>query len=115
MVCLRSLQFTLTAALVALMALAVTAQAPPATLKTTDGRTVSLSELQGKVAVLSFGATWVPLAAKELPALQKLADRYAARGVPVYWVSVNSATPGAKGYQTDADLSAFAEKNGIRG
>lgn len=112
---LRRLQFAFTGALVMLLALLATAQAPQVTLKTTDDRAVSLSEWQGKIVVLSFGGTWVPLAAKELPALQKLADRYAARGVPVYWVSVNSATPGAKNYSTSADLSAFAAKNGFRG
>ncbi len=111
---LRKLQFAFTGALVALLALLATAQAPQVTLKTTDDRTVSLSEWQGKIVVLSFGGTWVPLAAKELPALQKLADRYVARGVPVYWVSVNSATPTGKGYISNADLGAFAEKNGFR-
>jgi peroxiredoxin len=112
---LRRMQFALTGALVALLALTATAQAPQVSLKTTNDGTVSSAEWQGKVVVLSFGATWVPLAAKELPALQKLADRYAARGVQVYWVSVNSATPGAKGYSTNADLSASAEKNGFHG
>lgn len=112
---LRRMQFALTFAFVALLALTVTAQAPQVSLKTIDDRTISSAEWQGKIVVLSFGATWVPLAAKELPALQKLAERYAARGVQVYWVSVNSATPGAKGYSTNADLSALAEKNGFRG
>ena len=111
---LRRLQFALTGVLLVLLALMATAQAPQVTLKTTDDHAVSLSEWQGKIIVLSFGGTWVPLAAKELPALQKLADRYAARGVPVYWVSVNSATPGGKGYMSNADLKAFAEKNGFR-
>lgn len=79
-----------------------------------DGKTVTSADLSGKVVVLSFGATWVPLAAKELPALQKLADRYAPRGVQVYWVSVNGAKPGSKNYMTDADLAAFADKRGFR-
>lgn len=112
---LRRMQFALTGVLVGLLALMATAQAPQVSLKTTDDRTVSSAEWHGKVVVLSFGATWVPLAAKELPALQKLADRYAPRGVQVYWVSVNSATPGAKGYSTNTDLSAFAEKSGFHG
>jgi peroxiredoxin len=64
--------------------------------------------------VLSYGATWVPLAAKELPALQKLAERYAGRGVQVYLVSVNSAKPGAKNFIGDADLAAFAQQRGLR-
>jgi len=40
----------------------------------------------------------VPLASKELPALQKIADRYSSRGVQVYWVSINSSKPGARNY-----------------
>lgn len=112
---LRKRQFALTGALLALLALTATAQAPQVTLRTTDDRAVGASEWRGKVVVLSFGATWVPLVAKELPALQKLADRYAARGVQVYWVSVNSAKPGAKNYSSGADLSALAEKHGFRG
>lgn len=111
---LKRMQLAFTCALLALLALTATAQAPQVTLKTTDDRPVSSSEWRGKIIVLSFGGTWVPLAAKELPALQKLADRYAARGVPIYWVSVNSATLGAKGYSSNEDLSAFAEKNGFR-
>jgi peroxiredoxin len=83
------------------------------TLHGTDGKTVSTADLKGKVTVLSFGATWVPLVSKELPALQKLADRYGSRGVQVHWVSVNSAKTGAKNYASDADLEAFAAKRGL--
>jgi peroxiredoxin len=109
---LKNLQFAVV--LGALLSLAISAQAPPISLKTTSGATVGSAELQGKVTVLSFGATWVPLAAKELPALQKLADRYAARGAQVYWVSVNSAKAGAKNFMTDADLAAYAQQRGLR-
>ncbi len=89
------------------------ASAQQITFQATDGKTVSAAELKGKLVVLSFGATWVPLAAKELPALQKLADRYAPRGVQVYWVSINSVKAGGKNFMTDADLAAFAEKRGF--
>lgn len=100
--------------LVTLLAWTALAQAPQVTFGATDGSSLGTAELRGKVTVLSFGATWVPLAAKELPALQKLADRYAARGVQVYWVSVNSAKPGAKNFMADADLAAFAQQRGLR-
>ena len=90
------------------------AYAQQVTLQGTDGKTVTMADLKDKITVLSFGATWVPLAAKELPALQKLADRYAVRGVQVFWVSVNSAKTGAKNYATDADLEAFATKRGLK-
>lgn len=83
-------------------------------LRTADGRTVNLAESKGKIVVLSFGGTWLPMASKELPALQKLADRYASRGVQVYWVSINTDKQGARNFATDADLQAFAQKNNIR-
>ena len=83
-------------------------------LRSTDGRTVNLADAKGKIVVLSFGGTWLPMASKELPALQKLADRYATRGVQVYWVSLNSDKQGARNYAADADLLAFAQKNNVR-
>jgi peroxiredoxin len=90
------------------------AQAPQVTLRGVDGSSFSLAGNRGKVIVLSFGSTAVPLVAKELPAFQKLADRYAGRDVAFYWVSINAAAPGARNYISDADLQAFAQKDGLR-
>jgi len=97
-----------------LFAVTALAQAPQVALRSTDGSTVNLAESKGKIVVLLFGATWAPMAPKELPALQKLADRYAGRSVSFYWVSINSAKAGAKNYATDAELQAFAQKHGLR-
>lgn len=94
--------------------IAALAQTPQFSLRSTDGRTINSTELRGKVVVLSFGGTWVPLASKELPALQKLADRYATRGVQVYWVSINSEKQGARTFATNEDVQAFAQKNNLR-
>jgi len=90
------------------------AQTPSVTLRSVDGAEVRLADLKGKVVVMSFGGTWVPLASKELPALQKIADRTSSRGVQVYWVSINSAKPGARNYASDADLLAFAQKHNLK-
>jgi len=92
----------------------VAQQAPQFSLRSTEGRTVSSSELRGKIVVLSFGSTTVPLTAKELVALQKQADRYSPRGVQFFWVSVNSDKAGARGYASDADLQAFTQKVNLR-
>ncbi len=97
-----------------LASIAALGQAPIATLQTTDGKTVSLADLKGKVVVLSFGGTWVPLTSRELPALQKLADRVGPRGAQVYWVSINSAQQGVRNYVSDADLQTFAQKHNLR-
>lgn len=93
---------------------AALAQGAPLSLRSTDGRTVNLADLKGKIVVLSFGGTWIPTAQKELPALQKLADRYSSRGVQVFWVSINSTKPGARSYATDEEVQAFAQKNNLR-
>jgi len=108
----RKLALTLVA--IMLVSNTVLAQADKLTLRALDGSTVNLSALRGKVVVLSFGGTWVPMASRELSALQKIADRYTPRGVQFYWVSINSARAGARNYASDADLQAFAQKHQIR-
>ncbi len=93
---------------------ATSSQSLSATLRSIDGREVRLADQKGKIVVMSFGGTWVPLASKELPALQKIADRFSSRGVQVYWVSINSSKPGARNYASDADLQAFAQKHNLK-
>lgn len=44
--------------------------APDFELSTLDGETLQLSELQGRVVVLNFWATWCPPCRAEIPALQ---------------------------------------------
>jgi thiol-disulfide isomerase/thioredoxin len=46
-----------------------------------SGGTLSLAELQGKVVVLDFWATWCPPCIEELPYLVKLAKEYESQGV----------------------------------
>jgi peroxiredoxin len=93
---------------------AALAQPQEIKLRSLDGQNVNLSDLRGKVVVMSFGGTWVPMTSRELPALQKIADRFSDRGVQVYWVSINSARPGARTYASDADIQEFAQKNTLR-
>lgn len=90
------------------------AQSRSATFQSVDGREIRLADQKGKIVVMSFGGTWVPLASKELPALQKISDRYSSRGVQVYWVSINSSKPGARNYASDADLQTFAQKHHLK-
>ncbi len=113
----KLLKTRLALTMIGLAVFAVTAmaqQAPQFSLRSTEGRTVNSSELRGKIVVLSFGSTTVPLTAKELVALQKQADRYSPRGVQFFWVSVNSDKAGARAYASDADLQAFAQKVSLR-
>jgi peroxiredoxin len=100
-------------ALLSLVALAGVAQSSHLSFKSVTGQTVNLNE-EKKIVVLSFSATWAPLASKELPALQRFADTYAGRGVPVYWVSLNSGKQGSKNYASDADVAAFTSRYGLK-
>ncbi len=100
---------------VMLGASALFAQGSNLVFKSADGRSVDLASERGRVIVLSFSATWAPLAAKELAALQKLADTYTGRPVSVYWVSINSTKQGAKSYAADGDLQSYASRAGFRG
>jgi hypothetical protein len=108
---MKRLQTTLAAlALAATLAPAAAfAQSPTGTLRTTGGGTLSIAQMRGRVVVLLFGGTIDPQSPEELPALQKLASRYAGRAVDVYWVSLDPAST------ADADLAGFANRNGYRG
>jgi peroxiredoxin len=48
--------------------------APPFTLKTPQGETVSLSDFRGKAVLLEFFATWCPHCQAEAPHLKKIAE-----------------------------------------
>ena len=45
--------------------------APPFTLKSLDGNTITLSDFKGKPVLLTFWATWCPICTEELPLLEK--------------------------------------------
>ncbi|MGH9899629.1 MAG: peroxiredoxin family protein [Pyrinomonadaceae bacterium] len=83
-------------------------------LKSLDGQTISSSSLRGKVVVLAFGASWLPLSKSHVLGIQKLADQYSGHGVEVFWVSTDSASPKSKNFATDDQVRTFAERNGLR-
>jgi thiol-disulfide isomerase/thioredoxin len=51
------------------------------------GKKVSLSDYAGRPVLLSFWATWCTVCHDELPALQRLQDRYASGGLKVILVN----------------------------
>ena len=79
-------------------------------LRAIDGEAVTSQSLRGEVAVLAFGAAWLPLTRTQLESVKKLADQYAGRGVAVYWVSVDSENPKSKNYVSDEQLRDLARK-----
>ena len=59
-----------------------------------EGGSVRLSELKGNVVLLNVWATWCIPCRTEMPSIQALHDRYAARGLKVVAVSVDN--PGSE-------------------
>jgi thiol-disulfide isomerase/thioredoxin len=57
--------------------------APDWTLKDSDGKEHSLSEYRGKVVVMDFWATWCPPCRAAMPGIQKVHEKYKAKGVVV--------------------------------
>jgi thiol-disulfide isomerase/thioredoxin len=49
---------------------------PELTMKTLDGRTITTKDLEGKVAIFNFWATWCPPCRAEIPDLVKLQEQY---------------------------------------
>jgi len=79
--------------------------APAFTLPDLKGRTVSSKDLAGKVAVLSFGATWCDSCTSELKSLETLQARF-PNDVAVYFVALDG--------RGEKDVKPFMEKNGFR-
>ena len=75
-----------------------------------DGGTVASESLRGKVVVLAFGASWLPLTRNQMEGVKKIADRYASRGVAAYWVSTDSDNPKSKNFVADDELRGLAQK-----
>ena len=64
--------------------------APDFTVQDSD-RKVTLSELQGKVVVLNFWATWCPPCIEEMPSLVEMQRRMKDKGITVLAVSLDES------------------------
>jgi peroxiredoxin len=61
--------------------------APDFTLASPDGKTVQLAAYRGRVVFLNFWATWCPPCLEEMPAMERLYQRFRDRGLVVLAVS----------------------------
>ena len=62
-------------------------QAPQFTLKDLNGRTVRLSDYQGKVVLINFWATWCPPCRAEMPDLVRLQREHAKQGLQIIGIT----------------------------
>lgn len=66
--------------------------APDFTLELFEGGSVSLSDLQGKVVLVDFWASWCPPCIEEAPALNEIYEEYRDRGVEFLGVCIWDTT-----------------------
>lgn len=64
-------------------------EVPTFTLRKDDGQVVSLADFKGKILVLNFWATWCAPCIEEMPSLNRLAERYAGKGLEIVAISVD--------------------------
>jgi len=79
--------------------------APEIRVTTLDGRSFGPEELRGRVVLVNFWATWCIPCRVEMPALQRLHERYAAEGLVVLGLSTDS--------EGRALVERYLEENGF--
>ena len=67
------------------------APAPDFTLKTLDGKDVTLSSLKGKAVMVNFWATWCEPCKIEMPWLVELQDKYRKDGFEIVGVAMDDS------------------------
>jgi peroxiredoxin len=89
-----------------------------------DGKAVvKLADFRGKVVFLNFWATWCPPCREEMPAMERLYQRYRANGLAVIAISVDSEAVTVPPFVKQNKLTfaighdpkmALAERYGVR-
>jgi peroxiredoxin len=82
-------------------------RAPEFSLRTVEGKKLSLSDYKGKAVLINFWATWCAPCKIEMPWLVALRSQYASQGFEILGVSEDDAdTPRAK-------LAKFGQEQGL--
>jgi cytochrome c biogenesis protein CcmG/thiol:disulfide interchange protein DsbE len=79
--------------------------APDFTLKTLDGKDVTLSSLKGKAVMVNFWATWCEPCKIEMPWMVELQDKYRKDGFEIVGVAMDDSD--------NKEIAAFAKKMNV--
>ncbi|GIV75666.1 MAG: hypothetical protein KatS3mg050_0060 [Litorilinea sp.] len=98
--------------------------APPFTVTTFDGETISLEDLRGKGVVLNFWASWCDPCREEAPLLEQTWRRERDNGIVFIGLDYLDQEPAARAYLAEYDItypngpdlrSQAARRYGIKG
>jgi len=78
--------------------------APDFSLKDTNGNTVTLSSLRGKVVFLDFWASWCPPCRMSIPKVQQLHERFKGKKVVVLGINVENNAKTAANFAKKENL-----------
>src|SRR6202045_840725 len=87
--------------------------APDFALKTLDGKTIALRDLQGSVVLLDFWATWCVPCWKGLKETQSIVDWAAAEKLPIKVFAVNTLEKGSDSGEKLKRVEAFWRSQGF--
>jgi thiol-disulfide isomerase/thioredoxin len=79
--------------------------APDFTLKTLDGKDVSLSSMKGKAVMVNFWATWCEPCKIEMPWMVELQEKYRKDGFEIIGVAMDDSD--------NKEIAAFAKKMNV--
>lgn len=71
---------------------------------TESGKPIQLAKLRDRVVVVTFGASWCAPCKKELPALEKLARKYAGKKVTFIAINIDSERAKGEKFMKEAGL-----------
>jgi len=79
--------------------------APDFQLSDLDGKTVSLSDFQGKPVLLNFWASWCRPCRVEMPHIQQVNEEWADKGLVVLAINTGETPSEVKKFMRDYELS----------
>ena len=78
--------------------------APALRLKDMDGKTVDLSAYKGKVVLINYWATWCPPCRREMPSIERLAQKIKSKDFVVLAVDVGEDADTVETFTSQLDI-----------